>query len=44
MSPEQAKGEPAGPASDIFSLGLIQYAILTGKSAFDGRAFAARTR
>jgi serine/threonine protein kinase/tetratricopeptide (TPR) repeat protein len=35
MSPEQAKGEPVGPASDIFSLGLILYAILTGKSAFD---------
>ena len=35
MSPEQAKGQPAGPASDIFSLGLILYAILTGKSAFD---------
>ncbi len=35
MSPEQARGQPAGPASDIFSLGLILYAILTGKSAFD---------
>jgi eukaryotic-like serine/threonine-protein kinase len=35
MSPEQAKGEPAGPASDIFSLGLVLYAILIGKSAFD---------
>jgi serine/threonine protein kinase len=35
MSPEQARGEPAGPASDIFSLGLVLYAILTGKSAFD---------
>ena len=35
MSPEQANGQPAGPASDIFSLGLILYAILTGKSAFD---------
>ena len=34
MSPEQAKGEPAGPAGDIFSLGLVLYAILTGKSAF----------
>jgi serine/threonine protein kinase len=34
MSPEQAKGEPAGPAGDIFSLGLILYGILTGKSAF----------
>ena len=35
MSPEQARGEPVGPASDIFSLGLLLYAILTGKSAFD---------
>jgi tRNA A-37 threonylcarbamoyl transferase component Bud32 len=35
MSPEQAKGEPAGPASDIFSLGLILYAILTGKPAYN---------
>ncbi len=36
MSSEQAKGEPTGPASDIFSLGLILYAIMTGKPAFDG--------
>ncbi len=35
MSPEQARGEPAVPAGDIFSLGLILYAIVTGKSAFD---------
>ncbi len=35
MSPEQARGEPAGPASDIFNLGLILYAILTGKPAFE---------
>jgi serine/threonine protein kinase/tetratricopeptide (TPR) repeat protein len=35
MSPEQAKGESVGPASDIFNLGLVLYAILTGKSAFD---------
>ena len=35
MSPEQARGEPAGPAGDIFCLGLVLYAILTGKSAFD---------
>src|SRR5207302_1390019 len=39
MSPEQAKGEPAGPASDLFSLGLVLYAILTGKSAFDEASF-----
>ena len=34
MSPEQARGEPAGPASDVFSLGLVLYAILTGKSPY----------
>ena len=44
MSPEQAKGQPAGPASDIFSLGLIFYAILTGKSAYDEASLQARTR
>jgi serine/threonine-protein kinase len=39
MSPEQAQGEPAGPASDLFSLGLVLYAILTGRSAFDESSF-----
>jgi eukaryotic-like serine/threonine-protein kinase len=34
MSPEQAKGELAGPASDIFNLGLVLYGILTGKSPY----------
>ena len=44
MSPEQARGDAAGPASDIFSLGLILYAILTGKSAFDEASSGAQTR
>src|SRR5262249_10263235 len=35
MSPEQARGEPAGPSSDLFSLGLILYAILTGRPAVE---------
>jgi serine/threonine protein kinase len=35
MSPEQARGQPVGPASDFFNLGLILYTILTGKLAFD---------
>jgi serine/threonine-protein kinase len=34
MSPEQARGEPAGPASDLFSLGLVLYGILTGRSPY----------
>jgi serine/threonine-protein kinase len=39
MSPEQARGQPTGPASDNFSLGLILHVILTGKPAFDGARF-----
>jgi serine/threonine-protein kinase len=34
MSPEQVLGRPAGPASDLFSLGTILYELLTGKHPF----------
>jgi serine/threonine protein kinase len=36
LSPEQAAGEPVGPASDIYSLGLVLLEGLTGKMAYPG--------
>ncbi|GAA2126587.1 hypothetical protein GCM10009825_03820 [Arthrobacter humicola] len=36
LSPEQAAGEPAGPASDVYSLGLVLLEGLTGKMAYPG--------
>ena len=36
MSPEQVAGKRAEPRSDVFSLGVILYEMLTGKAAFSG--------
>lgn len=38
MSPEQVKGEVVGYQSDIFSVGILLYEILTGRPAFDGNS------
>jgi serine/threonine protein kinase len=38
MSPEQVRKEPIGPASDIYSLGLVLLQCITGKLEFPGPA------
>lgn len=37
LSPEQARGDSIGPASDIYSLGLVLIECLTGEMVFPGQ-------
>ena len=44
MSPEQAKGEPLDPRSDLFSIGTVLYGLLTGLNPFTSDSVAATLR
>lgn len=42
MSPEQLRGEPLSPASDIFQVGVVLYEMVTGQRAFARGSIAER--
>ena len=41
LSPEQALGQPATAASDVYALGVIGHELLTGSRPFDGESMVA---
>ena len=44
ISPEQAVGEPATPASDRYALAIVAFELLTGTKPFQAEHFAAQAR
>jgi hypothetical protein len=40
LAPEQARGEPAGPRADLYSLGVVTYQLLSGRLPYEAASLA----
>ena len=40
LSPEQARGEEAGPSADIYSLGVVSYQLLSGRLPYEATSLS----
>src|SRR5207253_10507706 len=40
LSPEQARGEEAGPQADLYSLGVVAYQLLTGRLPYEATSLS----